>query len=188
MSQSTVVLLEKALIDELSVKTLSNISVRSLCDKVKITRQAYYYHYNDIYDLLEHIYISKAEETIGTNKTYDSWIEGFENVFKTMYEYKNFVINTYKSISKEYLETFLYDVTYDLLYSVIKEKSKLYPSVKESEISFIAHFYKYAFVGIVLDWIRHSMNDDYHLIIDNFKTVIDGDFTDALNSFNKKER
>lgn len=186
MSQSTVILLEKTLIEELSNKTLDRINVKYLCDKIGISRQAYYYHFQDIYALLEHVYLTKADEIIGNNKTYDSWIKGFENVFKTMYQYKDFVINTYKSISKEYLENFLYSVTYNLLYPILKQQKNHYPSVNDKEISFIAHFYKYAFVGIVLDWVKRGMNDDYELIIDNFKTVIEGDFSDALTRFNSK--
>ena len=103
-----------------------------------------------------------------------------------MLQYKDFVINTYKSISKEYLEIYLYDVTFDLLFSVIKEKAKEYSNVTIEQQKFIAHFYKYAFVGNVLDWLKKDMQKDPNEIIDNFSKIIHGDFVDALKTFNSE--
>ncbi|MFA6829431.1 MAG: TetR/AcrR family transcriptional regulator [Bacilli bacterium] len=160
--------------------------MKSLCQEVKITRQAFYYHFDDIYSLLEEIYRNKALSTIGENRTYDSWVDGYRNVFSVMLQYKDFVINTYKSISKEYLEIYLYDVTFDLLFSVIKEKAKEYSNVTIEQQKFIAHFYKYAFVGNVLDWLKKDMQKDPNEIIDNFSKIIHGDFVDALKTFNSE--
>lgn len=183
MSDTTKILLKETLIKELSEKTLDKITVKGLCEKIKITRQTFYYHYVDIYDLLETIYREKAEESIGKNKTYDSWIDGYLNIFYEMKKHKKFVINTYKSISRDYLENYLYTATFELLFSVIKEKSKSYPTVTEEQQKFIAHFYKYAFVGNVLDWVKKDMQKDPHEIIYYFSKIIHGDFVDALKTF-----
>lgn len=185
MSESTKILLEETLVKELSEKTLDKITVKSLCEKIKITRQAFYYHFSDVYSLLEYIYTNEAEKTIGKNRTYDSWILGYKNIFDKMLTYKRFVINTYRSISREYLENYLYNVTFNLLYCVIEEKAKDYPCVSTKQRKFIANFYKYAFVGIVLDWVSKDMQKDPDEIIFYFSNIIKGDFVEALKTFNE---
>jgi len=70
-----------------------------------------------------------------------------------------FVINIYNSISRENLENYLHKSTYILLIDVVREVAKG-KSLGAAEIEFIANFYKYAFVGIVIDWIHKGMKED----------------------------
>ena len=55
--------------------------------------------------------------------------------------------------------------------------------VRETEKEFIADFYKFAFVGLMLDWIKDGMKEDPQQIIDRLSTLIEGDITRALNKY-----
>ena len=46
---------------------------------------------------------------------------------------------------------------------MVEEKCKN-SLLSEEEKAFIADFYKYSFVGVLLDWIRQGMTEDYHRI------------------------
>ena len=65
-------------------------------------------------------------------------------------------MNVYRSVSREQVERYLYKVTYSLLISVIDEEAEGRKASEEDK-AFIANFYKYAFVGLMLDWIRGDM-------------------------------
>ena len=101
------------------------------------------------------------------------------------YTHLSFILNTYHSISKEYLIEHLYQVTYNLLINVVEEQAKGM-HVDEKYKKFIADFYKYAFVGMAIDWIDQGMNHDYESLIFNLSTLIEGDFHKALLRFEGK--
>ena len=77
-----------------------------------------------------------------------------------MLENKPFILNVYHSVSREQIETYLFQLTYDLLRGVVEEKAAGV-KISEEEKRFIADFYKYGFVGVMLDWIKKGMKDDY---------------------------
>ncbi len=69
---------------------------------------------------------------------------------------KPFIMNVYHSVSREQVENYLYQLTYDLLEGVVEEQAAGM-SVRPEDKAFIANVYKYAFVGLMLDWIKHDM-------------------------------
>lgn len=79
------------------------------------------------------------------------------------------------------MQNYLYRVVYDLLYNVAKEKSKGLV-VREDDLAFIANFYKYGFVGIVLEWVKKDMKDDPQLIITRLDSLIHGTIDHALEN------
>lgn len=56
-------------------------------------------------------------------------------------------------------------------------------TIRDEDKKFIADFYKYAFVGLMLDWIKNGMKDDPHLIIDRLGSLVHGNITSALNNY-----
>lgn len=167
--------------------TLDRITVTDLVEACGVKRQTFYYHFSDIYALIEWIYFSEAEKAIGDNRTYATWVEGFYQVFVYILDNQKFVENTYRSVSRDYLERFLYEVVYDLLYKVIEEVAHTKRlRVQEEHKKFIADFYKYAFVGLVLEWIRSGMKEEPRAIMDRTNILIEGDMEKALRKYVKQ--
>ena len=55
-------------------------------------------------------------------------------------------------------------------------------TVRPEDKEFIANFYKYAFVGLTLEWVRTGMKDDPAALIERVSTLIHGDITKALEA------
>ena len=92
---------------------------------------------------------------------------------------KPFIMNVYHSVSREQVENYLYKVTYDLLEGVVEEQAQGM-SVRDEDKAFIATVYKYAFVGLMLDWIKNDMKGDSQLLVDRLELVIHGNVRAAL--------
>lgn len=182
MSQTTKKALAASLKNMLAQKPLEKIKVIDITQDCEVNRQTFYYHFKDIYDLLEWIYTNEAAKVLGDNKTYDTWQEGFARIFNYILDNKDFVLNTYKSVSREYLERYLYNETYLLLIKVVEEKSNGMV-LRENDKSFIADFYKYAFVGLVLDWIKKGMKEDPGEIIEKLNILISGNIEKYLDVY-----
>ena len=64
----------------------------------------------------------------------------------------------YRSVKREQVENYLYSLTYQLIEGVVEEQSENL-MVTEEQKKFIADFYKYSFVGVMLDWIKRGMKE-----------------------------
>ena len=182
MSQTTKRALEASLKNLLLKKPLTKITINDIAEDCEINRMTFYYHFKDIYDLVEWSCIDDALKALEGKKTYQTWQQGFLQIFEAVLENKPFIMNVYHSVSREQVEIYLYKLTYDLLIGVVDEKSQG-KIIREEDKKFIADFYKYAFVGLMLDWIRSDMKDNPKTIIDRLALLIQGNITTAIKDF-----
>lgn len=182
MSQTTKRALEASLKNLLLQKPLDKITINDIAEDCGISRMTFYYHFKDIYDLIEWSCAEDSAKALAGKKTYDTWQEGFLQVFEAVRANKPFIMNVYRSVSREQVENYLYKVTYDLLLHVVNEAAKDM-RVSEADKAFIANFYKYAFVGLMLDWIKGNMKEDPAVIMDRLSVVMCGNFPRALEAY-----
>lgn len=181
MSNITKRALEASLKNLLLQKPLNKITVGDIANDCGINRMTFYYHFKDIYDLIEWSCVEDATKALEGKKTYNTWQEGFLNIFNAVLDNKPFIMNVYRSVSREQIEMYLYKLTYDLLIDVVNEKS-VGMAVSDGDKKFIADFYKYAFVGIMLNWIRNDMKEEPKQIVDRLSVLIHGNITRTLNN------
>lgn len=168
----------------LLTKSLNKITIQDITDDCGINRQTFYYHFADIYDLVEWTCIEDTEKVLKENKTYDTWQEGFLAVFVLAKKDKTFIDNIYRSVSLEMLEQYLYRLVYPLIKGVVDEKAKNLV-VRDDEKRYIADFYKYAFVGVLLEWVRSDMREPPEAIVGRVSKIADGAIELAFHNFNK---
>ena len=159
MSQMTKRALVASLKDLLAEKPLDKITVTDLTEHCGVNRMTFYYHFKDIYDLVEWACIESATRALAGQKTYDTWQQGFLQILEALRKDKAFFTSVYRSISREQLENYLYRLTYDLMMGVVEERAAGM-TVRPEDKEFIANFYKFAFVGLTLDWIKNDMRQD----------------------------
>jgi len=179
MTQTTKKALAASLKKLLEKSTIDKITVKDIVEDCEVNRQTFYYHFQDIYALLEWIFLTESAQVIAANKTYATWQQGFLQVFHYVEQNRALVVNAYHSISREHLERYLYNIVYKLMIDVVNEQAQGM-NVPESDKKFIADFYKYAFVGLMLEWIRTGMKEAPEEIIDKLSKLITGDIHKAL--------
>ena len=113
--------LEESLKKFLLQKPLDKITISDLTTDCGISRMAFYYHFKDIYDLVEWACIEDASRALQGKKTYDTWQEGLLQIFEAVLENKPFILNVYRSVSRERVENYLYTLTYQLIEGVVEE-------------------------------------------------------------------
>lgn len=168
-------------------KPLPKITINDITERCDINRQTFYYHFQDIADLVEWICLTDADKVLKDNKTYDTWQEGFLSIFQVLKDDRPFVINIYRTVSLETLIRYLYKVVYPLLYNVVEEKAAG-SVVREEDKKFIADFFKYAFVAIVLEWIKDDMKEDPQKIIARLNLLIEGTIEHALQNYSRNNK
>ena len=182
MINQTKQILEESLKKIMLQKPLDKITIRDLTEDCGISRMAFYYHFKDIYDLVEWSCLEDATRALASKKTYDTWSEGLVQIFDAVYENKPFILNAYRCINRDQIESFLFHLTSDLLMNVVEEKSDG-TSISEEDRRFIADFYKYSFVGLMLDWIKQGMKDDYVDLAHKISITIHGSLMHSIENF-----
>ena len=181
---------KKALMESLKKlmlqKPLNKITINDLTADCGISRMAFYYHFRDIYDLVEWACLEESTKALQGKKTYETWQEGLLQIFEAVYENKPFIINAYHAVSREQIENYLFHLTHDLIMGVVLEQSKE-TALSDAQKNFIADFYKYSFVGIMLDWIKQGMKEDYEEIARMIAITLHGGIANSIRNFTKAE-
>ena len=182
MSTATKQVLESSLKRMLLKKPLDKITIRDITEDCGISRMTFYYHFKDIYDLVEWSCVEDAARALQGKKTSTTWSEGLLQIFEAVLENKPFILNAYRCISRDQMESFLFALTYDLIRGVVEEQSRGI-NISEADKAFIAEFYKYSFVGIMLDWIKQGMHADYQMIVKKISTTMRGNVLRSIKNF-----
>ncbi len=186
MPNTTKIALEVSLKKLLLQKPIDKITINDLAADCGISRMAFYYHFKDIYDLVEWVCVEDGKRVLQDKKTYDTWQEGLEQLFEGVLENKLFIQNVYRCVSREKVESYLYKLTYNLIADVVNEKCAG-AKLSEENKAFIAGFYKYGFVGIMLEWIDHGMKEDYREIVRKISITLHGNIANAIHNFEQEK-
>lgn len=187
MSNTTKYALEASLKNLLAKKPFDKITIADLTEDCGISRMAFYYHFKDIYDLVEWACIEDGKRALNDKKNHDNWQEGMLQVFEAVLENKPFIMNVYKNVNRERLENYLYRLTYQLIVEVVDEICGS-DDLPEEEKEFIAGFYKYGFVGVLLDWIEGGMKGNYHLIVQRLALTLHGSLENSIHNFEEEKK
>ncbi|CAM4476423.1 TetR-like C-terminal domain-containing protein [Paenibacillus typhae] len=164
---------------------LNKITVKLLVENCGLNRQTFYYHFQDIFELLGWIYQTEAVESIARYRSYSTWTDGFYRIFCYIENNKTFCCNTLDSLGRSHLDTYLYEVTSDLVMGVLQELSAGM-EVSGEDKAFIANFYTLAFTGLIIQWMRSGMKEQPKHMIEQLSVMIEGNFTQALHKYEKK--
>ena len=93
MSEVTKRALEQSLKNLLLKKPLTKITINDITEDCGINRMTFYYHFKDIYDLVEWSCLEDARKALEEKKTHDTWQEGFLNIFEAVLANKPFIMN-----------------------------------------------------------------------------------------------
>ena len=182
MSQVTKRALEQSLKNLLLKKPLTKITVSDIADDCGINRMTFYYHFKDIYDLVEWSCLEDAKRALDEKKNYDTWQQGLLQIFEAVQQNKPFILNVYRCVHREQVEKYLQPLVDELLIGVIEEKANGM-TVREEDKQFIAQAYGYMFIGLMLDWIKDNMREDPQQIVDRLNRLIKGSLSAALSRF-----
>ena len=182
MSQVTKRALEQSLKNLLLKKPLSKITVADIADDCGINRMTFYYHFKDIYDLVEWSCLEDAKRALDEKKTYDTWQQGLLQIFEAVQENKPFIMNVYRCVHAEQVEKYLQPLVYGLLIGVLEEESRGM-TIRDEDKQFIAQVYSYIFIGLMLDWIKDNMREDPRQIVERLARLIKGSMAAAVARF-----
>ena len=182
MSQTTKRALEASFKKLLLEKPLNKITINDITEDCGVNRMTFYYHFKDIYDLVDWIMVEDAAKALEGRQSFENWTDAFLDILHQVQDNKVLVMNVYRSVSREQLEQYLYKLLDSMLRDFVDRSAQGF-TVQDSDKQFIIDFYKYGFVGLALEWIRRDMKADPAIMAERLNTIMQGDLKRALQRF-----
>lgn len=159
MTNFTKKALMESFVELLNQKPFEKITVQDIVDNCGVNRNTFYYHFQDIYMLLEELVKAEEQRVIDVLGYDCTWEECCREGIRFAVSNKKAIYHLYYSINREVLEKYLGEVIDFVLRKYISLNFK--QDEKDDDIlAFIIKFYKYGFVGILLEWIASDFSDE----------------------------
>jgi len=165
----------------LMAKTAFNkISVSDIVDNCGLTRQAFYYHFKDKYDLMNWIYYTETARFMSSYNKVEHWLDGMLDLCNYMRQNKTFYINALNTTGQNSFQEYLHDYIRDISISVIENIKNT--EFEEEKWGFIVEFISTAFVGLIVRWANNGMKDDPAEYVMKMRSLFDGSILCELES------
>ena len=181
MPNRTKEMLAESLMKLLARRTLDKITIQDIVDDCGYNRQTIYYHFHDIYDLIDWIFAAQTQELIEKCRACGSLDVGVEAVIAYMRENRRLILNILRSVNGEKLLDNLYRSAQSIVLSALEN----HPGVQELSTEYrelVAEAFKYALAGLLIDWMRAGIPEDLVNKVRTMKAVYIGALEYALDT------
>ena len=137
-------------------KPLDKITIQELMEQCGMKRQNFYYHFEDIYDLLRWMFQEEAVSLLEQREGALLWQEGLLQLFRYLQENRKVCLCALKSLGRDYVKRFFRENIYDIIYrSVEQMEEKLGGSENDAEM--LTHFYVISLAATVESWLYEEI-------------------------------
>lgn len=158
------------------------ITVSSLVKRCDVSPNTFYYHYQDIYALLNAYLSSRFGGYITEERmAKDGWRKVTKALLEDCRQNAAIIYHIYDSISRDVLERYVFSITDDVFYRQVKATAEhCGGSATEERLHEVAELCRYAFLGYFLKFLWNRMNDDIDKAIDSLGDLFTSFVTHAV--------
>ena len=156
------------------------ITVSALVRRCGVSSNTFYYHYQDIYDLLGVWMNTRFDMLKKSVRESMGWKEEVRVFLKYCQSHPKLVTNLLSSASRSHLEHYIFMETDDSFVEYVREQAANY-ALSEESIRYIAQFYRYSFIGFFLKFTWEKMQADVDESVDRLEKVFNA-FIDSAAS------
>lgn len=164
----------------LDESSFEKITVSALAKRCEISPNTFYYHYEDLYDLLiKWLEVKKLDWIVDND-----WKQSIKNFLLYCKNNEKKIYHISSSLSRESLERFFFKYvseTFKKQMEFIVDNYNFPKDVADEMSDFIL----YGLVGTFLKFIFNGMKDDVDDVVDSVASILDGYIEFCLHKYNK---
>lgn len=162
-----------AFLELLEAKPIDKITVKDVVDVCGITRQTFYYHFEDIFDLLSYVVKIQEDYLLQQTAATSDLREGLRIFISVSIENKKFFQNLMNSQCREQAEKILLSAARSCLQKHAAETG-LFSQIRYADMETTLTFHTYALFGVLYEYSRKKDVDE-DLLADQLYRLIHGD-------------
>ena len=167
-------LTKRALADSLkkllSRRPMDRITVQDVTDDAAVSRKTFYYHFHDIYDLMEWLVVDECSHFGSPANGSVDWIREVADALNYARENRGWVLNVYQSVEREQLERILHKIVGPYVENGFDQAVNGRPVVEEDR-KFALAIYTHGITSIFLDWVSAGMRSDTVFLEDSLAGI-----------------
>ena len=147
----------------LEEKNLDKISVKDICDKCGINRNTFYYHFTDIYSVLDAL-LESARTAIKIEGGANDLLSDYDRRVAFISKNKKAVMHVYQSKHRETMSNYIHSLSHDFVSGYVYKAAEG-KKISENDMLFICSFYECALEGLIYRWLENDMplyEEDLH--------------------------
>ena len=156
-SEQTKYALAAALKELMTIKPVDKITIHDLTERCGIRRQTFYYHFQDVYDLLRWMFQEEAVALLAEHDGTLLWQEGLLQLFQYVQNNWEVCRCALQSVGREHLKRFfqadIYAVIHRTVEQIGQEVGAIAAGVTEEEVSLMTHIYVIGFASVLESWL-----------------------------------
>ena len=140
----------------MEVKPIDKITVKDLVELCSVNRQTFYYHFDDVYDLLEWVFEEDANRVLPKEIVYENWKQDVMMWFKYLHDNSTFALNVYNSNNRMYMLRYIKG----RLQTCIRGFADIVSegmNIDKMDYEFVIEFYSNGVVGLIAQWLDLGM-------------------------------
>lgn len=182
MQQFTKKEIKLTMLKLLQTKPLDSIKVRNIIDECGISRNTFYYHYHDIYDVLADTFDNILDEIIKNDSDDFSWESAFHQMAGSALINKNIISNIFSSKYADRITLYVANGIGRIIESKVKALCKKKGiSVNDDDIRIISTFYKHAITGTFTEWVQLGMKTNPEDFIKKLGKIFPENIENSIN-------
>lgn len=155
------------------VKPVNKITVREITEACGISRHTFYNHFRDIDDLVGYLFRTEVINDLSLYCHASTWKEAVSLVLSYTYDNRLICLNTFYSMGRVHLESFLRSTFEQVLTGIIADLSSPFDLDEETQ-SDCALFYTDMVVGIFTAWLQRGMRESPQQMLEEFDRMLEG--------------
>lgn len=153
------------------------ITVSALVRRCEISSNTFYYHYSDIYDLLD-VWLRGELSTYANGKPpYDDWKYAAKAFLTDCMDHSTIIYHIFNSVSRDRMERFVFTLGADVFYRLVSQRAASH-TVPEEKLREIADVCRYSFAGLFLRFVWGRMKEDIDVLVDGYGALLE-DFVES---------
>ena len=154
------------------------ITVVALVKRAGISPNTFYYHYQDIYALLDAWFRERVEHFVPQDSPVE-WKSTTKTLLHQCKAHPKTIYHVFDSLSRDYLERYIFSLTDDAFTKVVQQAAAGHP-LSEDRLRSIASFCRYAYIGFVMQFFWNHMENDIDESVDRLGVLFDIFLTTAV--------
>lgn len=145
-------------------KPFDKITVKDICELCEINRNTFYYHFRDIYNVLETLLLQEQELAKQDEREQETFYEEYVRRYHFIIEHRKAVLHLYCSKNRDLILQYFYTIT-ELFVEKYVRKAAEGRKLSEEDVRFAIDFYSNSIIGNILLWLQHGMQEDQEKLI-----------------------
>lgn len=160
-SEQTRHALAAALKTLMAQKPLEKITIRDITDLAGIRRQNFYYHFEDVYDLMRWMFQEEAVSLLREHEGTLLWQEGLLQLFRYIETNRAVCLCALHSLGRESLKHFFSDDVYAIIHRTVErfgEEVGALESEEDADVEMMTQHYVIAVTGMLESWLTGEID------------------------------